>query len=152
MNDKIQIDFANDHDLPQLVALLAELFTLESDFRPDPAKQLRGLRTILHDSEIGRLFVLRVDGNVVGMASALFTISTAEGWRVMLLEDVIVQREYRGKGLGRHLVEHVLTWAKGQSLTRVTLLADRANQGALDFYNKLGFEPSHMTVLRKSLR
>lgn len=152
MNDKIQIDFANDHDLPQLVALLAELFTLESDFRPDPAKQLRGLRTILHDSEIGRLFVLRVDGNVVGMASALFTISTAEGWRVMLLEDVIVQHEYRGKGLGRHLVEYVLTWAKGQSLTRVTLLADRDNQGALDFYSKLGFEPSHMTVLRKSLR
>jgi GNAT superfamily N-acetyltransferase len=146
-----EITFATDNDLLQLARLLGELFTLESDFQPDAAKQMRGLRTILHDPEIGRLFVLRVDGQVAGMASALFTISTAEGWRVMVLEDVIVSRDYRGKGYGRQLVEHVLAWAKGQSLTRVTLLADRDNQAALDFYRKLGFETSHMTVLRKKL-
>ena len=146
-----EITFATDNDLLQLAHLLGELFTLESDFQPDIPKQMRGLRTILHDPEIGRLFVLRVDGQVAGMASALFTISTAEGWRVMVLEDVIVSRDYRGKGYGRQLVEHVLAWAKGQSLTRVTLLADRDNQAALDFYRKLGFASSHMTVLRKKL-
>lgn len=151
MHDNIQIGFARADELPQLVELLAELFTLESDFRPDPEKQLRGLRTILHDPDIGRLFVLRVDGKVAGMANALFTISTAEGWRVMTLEDVIVHREHRNRGLGRYLVEHVLDWAKGQHLTRVTLLSDRSNHNALAFYHKLGFEESHMSVLRKAL-
>ena len=36
-------------------------------------------------------------------------------------------------------------------MTRVTLLADRDNAPALDFYRKLGFELSNMTVLRKRL-
>ncbi|MCK9200298.1 MAG: GNAT family N-acetyltransferase [Gallionella sp.] len=149
LNDNISIDFAVGDDLPQLADLLAELFSLESDFQPERDKQLRGLQLILDNPALGRLFVLRVDGKVAGMANALVTVSTAEGGRVLLLEDVIVSSEHRGGGLGRRLVEHVLDWAKEQGMTRVTLLADRDNHAALDFYRKLGFETSHMTALRK---
>ena len=147
----IVIDFATANDLPSLVDLLAELFALESDFQPDRDKQLRGLLTILDEPELGRLFVVRVDGKVVGMANALITISTAEGGRALLLEDVVVHRDHRGGGLGRQLVEHVLTWAKRRGIVRATLLTDRSNQPALDFYHRLGFKDSHMAVLRKML-
>ncbi len=147
----IRIDFATTADLPQLADLLSELFALESDFTPERDKQLRGLRLILDEPQLGKLFVLRVDGKVAGMANALITVSTAEGGKVLLLEDVIVSRAHRGGGYGRKLVEHVLAWAKRQGMTRVTLLADRDNAPALDFYRVLGFEGSHMTVLRKRL-
>jgi GNAT superfamily N-acetyltransferase len=151
MNKNIEIGFAGENDLPHLADLLYELFTLESDFQPERDKQLRGLRTILDTPSLGRLFALRVDGKVAGMANALITVSTAEGCRVLLLEDVIVSREHRGSGLGRRLVEHVLDWARGQGMTRVTLLADHDNHAALGFYRELGFELSNMTVLRKRL-
>jgi GNAT superfamily N-acetyltransferase len=147
----IEISFATANDLPFLADLLNELFTLESDFRPDQVKQLSGLRLILDTPALGQLFVLRVDKQVAGMANALITVSTAEGGRVLLLEDVIVGKAQRGIGLGRHLVEHVLDWARKQGMERVTLLADRDNHAALGFYRKLGFESSHMTVLRKKL-
>lgn len=147
----IAIGFATAEDLPCLAELLAELFVLESDFRPDRDRQLRALQIILGNPDIGRLFVLRVDGLVVGMANALITVSTSEGGYVVLLEDVIVGRRYRGQGLGRRLVEHVQDWARGQGMTRVTLLADRDNQAALDFYRKLGFSDSSMMVLRRQL-
>ncbi|MDD3529142.1 MAG: GNAT family N-acetyltransferase [Gallionellaceae bacterium] len=143
------VDFATPDDLPALADLLAELFSLESDFVPDRAKQLAGLRLILDHPELGRLFVLRVDGAVAGMANALITMSTVEGGRVVILEDVIVSAGLRGGGLGRRLVEHVLAWARDQGMTRVTLLADRNNPAALAFYARLGFQPSAMRVLRR---
>lgn len=145
----MKIDHATAADLPQLADLLAELFTLESDFQPERDKQLRGLRLILDHPELGKLFVLRVNGEVAGMANALITVSTAEGGRVVLLEDVIVSRAHRGGGLGRQLVEHVLDWARQQGFSRVTLLADQDNPAAWAFYRKLGFQPSQMGVLRK---
>ncbi|MCX7192549.1 MAG: GNAT family N-acetyltransferase [Proteobacteria bacterium] len=147
----MKIDFASASDLPQMADLLAELFTLENDFFPDRDRQLRGLRLILDTPAMGQLFVLREGKKVIAMANALITISTAEGGRVLLLEDVIVESECRGKGLGRQLVSHVLDWALDAGMTRVTLLADRDNHAALDFYGKLGFDSSHMTVLRKTL-
>jgi GNAT superfamily N-acetyltransferase len=147
----VTIDFATEADLPAMADLLYELFTLESDFRPEREKQLRGLRLILDTPQIGRLFVLRVDGEVAGMANALITVSTAQGTRVLLLEDVIVSSKYRAAGLGRRLVEHVCEWARSEGMTRVTLLADKDNAPALGFYERLGFESSAMLVKRKPL-
>lgn len=145
------IDFATAADLPEMIDLMRELFTLESDFQPEHDKQLQGLKLILDNPALGQLFVLRVEGKVAGMANALITVSTAQGTRVLLLEDVIVSAKYRGAGLGRALVEQVLAWATAQGMTRVTLLADRDNTAALAFYDRLGFENSAMVVRRKPL-
>lgn len=149
--ESLSVTFAVPADLSSLADLLAELFLLESDFAPDRAKQLSGLRAILDNPALGRLFVLRDGDEVVGMANALITVSTAEGGRVLLLEDVIVRASHRGGGAGRRLVEHVLAWAREEGMTRVTLLADQANAPALAFYLHLGFQPSAMKVLRKPL-
>lgn len=146
-----RIDFATAADLEPMADLLAELFTLESDFVPERAKQLSGLGLILAHPALGRLFVLRDGDRVAGMVNALITVSTAQGGRVLLLEDVILHRDYRGGGHGRRLVEHVLAWAAAEGMTRVTLLADQTNEPALAFYRRLGFQDSAMRVLRRSL-
>jgi len=138
-------------DLPALASLLQELFTMESDFEPGAARQDAGLRLILDNPALGRIFVLRVGENVVGMANALVTVSTAEGTLVLLLEDVIVAEPWRGKGLGARLVNHVMAWARAQGYSRATLLADRNNPQALRFYEKLDFRVSAMRVYRKKL-
>lgn len=138
-------------DLPALGSLLHELFALESDFEPDAARQAAGLRLIIDNPALGRIFVLRAGENIVGMANALVTVSTAEGALALLLEDVIVAGPWRGKGLGARLVNHVLAWAQDQGHSRVTLLADRQNSLALRFYENLGFRASAMRVYRKKL-
>ena len=145
------IEFADYADIEAMAALLHDLFTLESDFQPQRAKQLAALRWILDHPAHGRLFVLRDDSRVVGMANALISISTAEGGPVLILEDVIVAASHRGGGHGRRLIEHVLAWAATQGMSRVTLLADKDNAAALAFYERLGFEKSAMVVRRRRL-
>ena len=86
-----RIEPAIVEDLPELADLLADLFTKESDFRPDQVKQLRGLRMILESPNKGRIFVLRCHDKIVGMINLLFTISTAEGGAVIILEDLIIR-------------------------------------------------------------
>jgi GNAT superfamily N-acetyltransferase len=151
MKTNPRIEPAVAADIEAMTELLGELFALESDFRPEPEKQRRGLRLILEQPALGQLFVLRLDDQVIGMANALLTVSTAEGQPVVLLEDVIVKAEFRGQQLGRLLISHVLDWAQARGLTRVTLLADQDNARALAFYRKLGFASSAMSVWRKNL-
>ena len=147
----MQIEFATAADLGAMADLLGELFTLESDFAPDHAKQLAALRWILEHPAHGRLFVARDGGKVVGMTNALISVSTAEGGPVLILEDVILAAGHRGGGHGRQLIEHVLAWARSQDMRRVTLLADKENAAALAFYAKLGFEESALVVRRRKL-
>ena len=100
MSDVV-IEPAIAEDLDELSSLLGELFSEESDFRPDKGKQLRGLRLIFEQPNRGRVFVLRRDRTIVGMINLLFTISTAEGGFVILLEDLVIHKEHRGHGYGR---------------------------------------------------
>src|SRR5436853_5548311 len=112
MSDNVVIEPATEADLDELSDLLGELFSEESDFRPNKEKQLRGLRLIFEQPNRGRVFVLRRDNAIVGMINLLFTISTAEGGFVVLLEDLVVHEEYRGHGYGSLLLKHAVEFAK----------------------------------------
>lgn len=147
MDSRIEIGVATAADLPALVGLLGELFGIERDFVADAAKQERGLRLILDHPASGRIFVARRDGQAVGMASLLFTVSTAEGGRAAVLEDVIVAAPYRRLKVGRRLLHHVRHWAGEQGIVRLTLLADRDNDAALSFYESEGFRCSETMVV-----
>jgi len=147
MDRGIEIGAATAADIPALVVLLGELFSIERDFVPDAAKQERGLRLILDNPASGKIFVVRRDGQTVGMASLLFTVSTAEGGRAAVLEDVIVAAAYRRLKVGRRLVQHVRQWAGAQGIVRLTLLADRSNSAALRFYESEGFASSETMVV-----
>lgn len=146
-----QIATATAADIPQLCALLAILFTQEADFQPDASKQSSGLRQIIQDPEIGRILVLREGDEVIGMVNLLFTISTACGGKVALLEDMIVHPARRGDGLGGKLLEAAIELARQEGCLRITLLTDRANDAAIRFYQLHGFGASEMMPLRLAL-
>ena len=142
------IEQATLEDLPQLSDLLGDLFTMEGDFQPDRAKQMRGLRLILEQPNRGRIFVLRHNGVIFGMINLLFTISTAEGGFVILLEDVIMHRDYRGQGYGTKLLRHAIDYAKKKDFLRITLLTDRLNERSQEFFKEHGFVVSKMIPMR----
>ncbi len=148
MEDEPHIEQATLEDLPQLTDLLFDLFTQEADFIPNRAKQMRGLRLILEQPNRGRIFVLRQNGTILGMINLLFTISTAEGGFVIVLEDVIVQREYRGKGFGDKLLGHAIEYARKKDFARITLLTDRMNADGQRFFKAHGFIESKMIPMR----
>jgi GNAT superfamily N-acetyltransferase len=148
MDEEPHIEQATLEDLPQLTDLLFDLFTQEADFVPNRAKQMRGLRLILEQPNRGRIFVLRQNGMILGMINLLFTISTAEGGFVILLEDVIVHRDHRGQGFGEKLLKHAIEYARKKDFQRITLLTDRLNEDGQRFFKAHGFHESHMVPMR----
>ncbi|MFN0079161.1 MAG: GNAT family N-acetyltransferase [Prosthecobacter sp.] len=142
------IEPATIEDLPQLVELLVSLFSEEQDFKPDRAKQEHGLRLILEQPNRGRIFVLRTDHKVIGMVNLLFTISTAEGGLVLIMEDVIVHPQHRRQGYGGLLLDHAIEFAKEKRFRRITLLTDRISADSQSFFQQHGFQFSKMIPMR----
>ena len=146
--ENVVIEPATEADLDELSEMLGDLFAQEGDFRPDKEKQLRGLRLIFEQPSRGRVFVLRQNGAIVGMINLLFTISTAEGGFVMLLEDLVIHKKYQGKGYGSRLLQHAIDFAKQKNFLRVTLLTDRPENVAQEFFRHHGFVESSMIPMR----
>ena len=143
---------ARPEDIPRMCELLADLFSVETDFEVDVVKQMKGLNMLV-SNPWGRAFVVVavVDNSIVGMATVQTLISTAEGGHVGLVEDVIVDRQFRGRGVGTRLLEQIADWSRENGLKRLQLLADSDNRPALEFYSSLRWISTRLICLRKLL-
>jgi ribosomal protein S18 acetylase RimI-like enzyme len=148
----LKFEIATQKDLPRLVELLGILFSAEAEFSPDAEKQRVALQAILADAAKGRVFVARDGRNVVAMCSLLYTISTAEGGKAALFEDLVVAPEHRKRGIAAALLKHVIAHARADGVLRLTLLTDMQNERAQALYRRLGFVGSPMKPMRLKLK
>ncbi len=144
----MEISLATVSDIPKLCELLALLFSQEADFQPNYEAQHRGLVHILNNPDVGLILVARKNEQVVGMVNLLFTVSTALGQRVALLEDLIVLPNQRGNGIGSQLLKQAIETARLNNCHRITLLTDSTNESAQQLYQKQGFQFSAMIPMR----
>lgn len=147
--NNVRVEPATIEDLHELVQLIAELMNQQEDFNPDQSAHQHGLELILEQPNRGRIFVLRNDDKIFGMANLLFTISTAMGGLVVLLEDFVIHPNHRGQGYGAMLLDYVVDFSKKKNFKRITLLTDRLGSDAQHFFKKEGFSHSHMVPMRK---
>ncbi len=152
MDDDIITRRARPEDIPALCDLLEDLFTIESDFAPDVEKQVKALSMLLTDpSDSSLVLVAVMEGKVIGMVSVQTLVSTAEGGKVGLVEDMIVDRQFRGRGIGTLLLNRAVEWGRDRKLKRLQLLADRENMPAVDFYANNGWTATKLGCFRMLL-
>lgn len=146
------IDKASPEDIPALCELLSVLFEQEQEFVPDADAQRAGLLAILDDPKTGIILVAREGRRILAMVNLLFTVSTALGGRVALLEDMVATPAVRGAGVGSALLRRAVALAHDAGCRRITLLTDADNRRAQRFYQQHGFVPSAMLPMRLLLR
>ena len=150
MTEIIRYRAAGLADVPRLVELIGELFAIETAFTIDPAKQEAGLRALLA-SPTARVITARAGDFVAGMCTVQLLVSTAEGAPSGLIEDVVVDRAWRGKGIGKALLDEAERWAIARGARRVQLLADNRNAKALAFYAARGWTQTPMVAFNKKV-
>ena len=141
---------AKSSDVPDLVELLRELFSIEADFDFNAMLQEKGLSMMISSPGIRCVMVAEVNQKAVGMCTGQLMVSTAKGGFSGLIEDMVVIREYREKGLGSRLLEAVEKWFIDNKAGRIQLLADRNNKTALKFYEKHRWQYTQLICLRKT--
>ena len=82
-------------------------------------------------------FVAEADDRIVGFALYYIRYSTWKGQR-MFLEDILVTKKMRGKGIGKLLFERLVEEAKEKKFNGITWQVLDWNESAIDFYKKMG--------------
>lgn len=120
---------------PELDQQLAGLFRQLTDRKePLPISEIVGKEDQLS------LVYCKEDNRILGMAAlcSYSVLSGHKGW----IEDVVVDANARGKGIGRLLVEKLLDIARQKGLTDVLLFTANTRESAIHLYKKLGFVAS----------
>lgn len=130
----------------ELVGAFERLVPQLSSSNPPPSR--RELEEIV-GSDSSVLFVARVDGRIVGsLTLAVFRIPTGlRAW----IEDVVVDADTRGHGVGEALNNAALDEARRRGAVTVDLTSRPSREAANRLYQRLGFVARETNVYRYEL-
>ncbi|MEM6845197.1 MAG: GNAT family N-acetyltransferase [Bacteroidota bacterium] len=126
-------------DLPQVLQLIKEL----AEFEREPQEVEITLRELEQDGfgtkPVFDFFVAEdtEQNKIVGLALYFYSYSTWKG-KCIYLEDLIVTEAYRGRGIGKQLLDQVIRKAKEEDARRVVWQVLDWNTPAIEFYKSLG--------------
>ncbi|MDP9114648.1 MAG: GNAT family N-acetyltransferase [Acidobacteriota bacterium] len=134
----LTIERATPRDIPailRLVRRLAEyekladaMVSTEEDFQKalfGPQRNVEALMAFAGDAP-------------VGFALYFYNFSTFLGKRGIYLEDLFVEPEHRGQGIGKALLERLARIGKQEDCGRMEWSVLTWNQPSIDFYHRLG--------------
>ena len=138
----IEIAELNEADEDTLVAVNRLLPQLSGSVQPISLERLGELA----DSGATRIYLAKEGSVVLGMLSlVVFSIPTGtKAW----VEDVVVDGQARGKGVGKSLVRHALEEASRLKAKAVDLTSRPSREVANLLYQSLGFEVRQTNVYR----
>jgi len=125
-------------EVPELLKLIRELARFERLEKEVKATVASLRKSLLGPQPVAGALLARCDGKVVGYAVYFFTFSSFVGRRGLWLEDLYVRPQFRGRGIGRSLIEAVARMAAERNCGRLEWAALNWNTNALDFYRRLG--------------
>lgn len=128
---------------------IEQIKTFSQDLTPalnNLLKQLNQEAASLDDKDVmgiiesspNRLFVARKDREIIGMLTLIVFRSAFA--KKGLLEDIVVDERYRGKGVGTKLILAAIDKARNEGVTHLDFTSNPERIAANKLYEHLGFE------------
>jgi GNAT superfamily N-acetyltransferase len=129
---------ARSEDAAAILSLIRELAEYEKLLH-----EVRADEAMLREALFGpapRVFcdVAEAEGRIVGQAIWYYTFSTFEGRHGIFLEDLYVQPEFRGQGIGKAFLVRLAQRAMQEGLKRLDWQVLDWNTPSIEFYKSLG--------------
>jgi ribosomal protein S18 acetylase RimI-like enzyme len=132
-------------DAVALNSLLRQLVHDPSTYKAVPIKTLRSIAA----NKQTILVVAKEDKQIVGVG-ILFIITKFRG-RYAYVEDMVVDEAHRGKGLGKAILQKLISAAKAKGIETIELSTRPSRVPANKLYQKMGFKPKETNVYRLKL-
>jgi GNAT superfamily N-acetyltransferase len=131
-----QIDNCRQADFEQVFGLLEQLWPAQTLDK----KRLRGVFKQGLKSKFQCYVCARIKGNVVGFISLTIKNSLWQQGYIGHIDELIVGKQYRGRGIGSQLLEYIANLAKKKGCSRIELDSAFTRKNAHKFYKRNGFE------------
>lgn len=141
------IRHATAHDVPAIVRLLADDplgATREQDTDPLPDAYWTAFAAM--EAQAGNAMLVAVrDDDIVGCLQLTMIAGLSRlGATRAQIEGVRVAAAYRGEGIGEALIQDAIARARAAGCALVQLTTDATRVDAKRFYERLGFEATHL--------
>lgn len=134
------VDYTNEQQTSELVALMSQYALDPMGGAEDLSDFVKAnLANELAKRDTAFSLIAYLDDKAVGLVNCIEGFSTFSCKPLVNVHDMIVHRDYRGKGISQKLLSRVDDLAREKGCCKVTLEVLSGNQVAKSAYQKHGF-------------
>ena len=138
MQEKLIIRNAKESDIQNIIGLIKELAEFEKLLHLVKITETDMKNVLFGENKFVQVLLAEYDGILAGQALFFNNFSTFLGKPGIYLEDLYVKPEFRGKGIGKALLDKLISIAKEKNFGRVEWCVLDWNKSAIDFYKSIG--------------
>jgi N-acetylglutamate synthase-like GNAT family acetyltransferase len=130
---------AKKDDLQAVLELYKQLHP--EDLPSPPERELKRIWSRMSSSPVVHCYVAEQEGKIVATGTLAVLPNLTRGGRPYgLIENVVTDKDFQRRGIGKQLVHYILREAERLNCYKVMVLTDVYRQGTVEFYKTVGFK------------
>jgi GNAT superfamily N-acetyltransferase len=138
---ELRMEAATERDIPLILSFIHKIAAYEKLSHEVTATEETLLESLFGPRPAAEVLLAYWEDAAAGYAVFHHNFSTFLGRPGMYLEDIFVEPELRGKGIGKALLKAVAKEAQRRNCGRMNWVVLDWNKPAMDFYLSLGAQP-----------
>jgi ribosomal protein S18 acetylase RimI-like enzyme len=138
-------------NIDTIVAMMQDFYAIDG-YDIDAQVSQENFKTFLDDERLGQSWLIKENDLVLGYIIVVYFFSFEFKGRVALLDELYLNADARGKGVGRKAVEFVKEYVQNQGCKLVLLEVEPHNIPAQKLYESQGFDFHPRNIMRYSIK
>lgn len=129
----------NKDDLGEIIEMLQAI----SNFHPNPCNYSEIWSAFIEQNHVSG-FVFSIKEQIIGYGAIVYE-TKIRGGKMAHIEDIVVNKHYRGKGIGKKIIDYLIDNANQKKCYKISLSCKSNN---ISFYEKCGFIIDGSTMVK----
>ena len=99
---------------------------------------------LIKENNYHNIFVIEDDGKIIASITIIIELKIIRNLKnVCHIEDIVVSENYRGKGIGKKIIEYCKDYSKKKNCYKIIL---NCSNTLINFYEKFGFRNKNLEM------
>ncbi len=144
------IPFVPSHK-KHLLRMMSDFYAID-DYQFNHESASKNVDHFTGNDDLGKLFMIQYDQQVVGYIILTFGFSFEYGGRDAFIDEFFIEEDFRNMGVGDVVLDLIAVAAEVLSVQAIHLEVEMHNENASKLYIKKGFQSNNRKLLTKTIR
>lgn len=134
----ITFELLTKENIPTIVNLMVNFYAIDG-YPINKENTTNLFSEFVNKPESGKCFVIKYDNEICGYTILIQFFSFEMGGYVLLLDELYIDNNFQGKGIGKKAMEFIKQFAQENNYKKIVLEVEPHNQRAIQLYQKENF-------------
>lgn len=144
------VQTTNSH-IPQILTFMEAFYAID-DYVFEEAAARVNVQKFINDEHLGRLWLLKLEDEAIGYLALTFGFSFEYGGRDAFIDELYLDKAYRGKGHGTAILKRLEAEAAKLDVRAVHLEVESHNEVGKGLYKKSGYQINGRILMTRVVR